>query len=73
MSKKVFNFNVPVSGFESFSVIADSYEEALEKIENSDYYCAPSLDDIDWDFGFRDVSEELPKCYSVSKYNEGSQ
>lgn len=71
MSKKVFNFNVPVSGFETFSVVADSYEDALEKIENSEYCCEPSLDDIGWDFGFRDISEELPECYSISKYNEG--
>ena len=30
MTKKIYNFDVPVSGRETFSVIASSYEEALE-------------------------------------------
>lgn len=67
---KIFNFSVPVKGYEHFSVIADSYEEAVEKINNEEYYIKPSLDDLDWDFGFRDSEEELPKCYTVQEIDE---
>lgn len=71
MSKKmIYNFTVPVRGEELFSVVAESYEEALDKINNSDYYIEPSLDDIDWDFGFRSSEEELPKCYTLEEYDE---
>lgn len=66
----IYNFTVPVSGLEHFSVEANSYEEALEKIYNSDYYIEPDLDDIDWDFGFQDISETLCKCYIVTKGEE---
>jgi len=71
MSKKmIYNFTVPVRGEELFSVIAESYEEALDKINNADYYIEPSLEDIDWDFGFRGSEEELPKCYTLEEYDE---
>ena len=70
MSKKVYNFTVPVSGTENFSVVADSYEEALEKINNSEYYLEPEVDDIDWDFGFRTPREELPNCYTVLEFED---
>ena len=65
---KIYNFSVPVSGYENFSVKADSYEEALEKINNSDYYLEPTLEEIDWDFGLGRTSEEyLPEAYTISK------
>ena len=67
---KIYNFTVPVSGLEHFSVEANSYEEALGKIDNSDYFTEPDLDDISWDFGFRDISEALCKCYVVTKGEE---
>lgn len=71
MSKKmIYNFAVPVQGEEHFSVIAKSYEEALEKISNSDYHVEPSLENIDWDFGFRDSEEELPRCYTLEECDE---
>lgn len=66
----IYNFTVPVSGLEHFSVEANSYEEALEKIHNSDYYTEPQLDDIDWDFGFRETEEELANCYVITKGEE---
>lgn len=71
MSKKmIYNFTVPVCGEEHFSVIAESYEEALDKISNSDYHVEPSLEDIDWDFGFRESEEELPRCYTLEEFDE---
>ena len=71
MSKKmIYNFTVPVRGEENFSVVAESYEEALDKINNEDYFIEPSLDDIEWDFGFREAFEELPRCYSKEKYED---
>lgn len=71
MSKKmIYNFTVPVCGQEIFSAVAESYEEALDKINKCDYYEEPSLDGIDWDFGFRGSKEELPRCYTLEEYDE---
>ena len=71
MSKKmIYNFTVPVRGEEHFSVVAESYEEAVDKINNEDYFIEPSLDDLDWDFGFRGCEEELPRCYTLEKYED---
>lgn len=71
MSKKmIYNFTVPVRGEEHFSVVAESYEEALDKINNEDYFIEPSLEDVDWDFGFRGCEEELPSCYTLEDYDE---
>lgn len=71
MSKKmVYDFTVPVRGEENFSVVAESYEEALDKINSGDYYIEPSLDDVHWDFGFRESEEELPRCYTLGEYEE---
>ena len=68
MSKKVFTFVVPIKGQEMFSVIAENYEEAIDKINKEDYYLEPELDDINWDFGFRGSDEELPNCYTVEDF-----
>ena len=71
MSKKmIYNFTVPVSGEESFSVVAESYEEALDKISSEDYFVEPSLENVEWDFGFGEVSEQLPRCYTLEKYED---
>lgn len=71
MSKKmIYNFTVPVRGEEIFSVVAESYEEALDKINNEDYYIEPSLEDIERDFGFRDAEDELSRCYTLEEYDE---
>lgn len=67
---KIYNFSVPVKGYEHFSVIADSYEEALEKIKKCEYEYEPTLEDIDWDFGFRSAEEELPSCYTTQEIDE---
>ena len=64
---KIFNFSVPVKGYENFSVKAETYEEALEKINKSEYECEPTLYDIDWDFGFRESEEGLPSCYTIEE------
>lgn len=69
-NKMIYNFTVPVQGEKHFSVIAESYEEALEKISNGDYHVEPSLENIDWDFGFRDSEEELPRCYTLEECDE---
>ena len=41
MTEKIYNFDVPLSGRETFSVRASSYEEALEKIRNEEYEIPP--------------------------------
>lgn len=65
---KVFDFSIPVKGLENFSVLAENYEEAIEKIHKCEYFVEPTLDDIDWDFGFRHSGEELERCYTISDY-----
>ena len=71
MSKKmIYNFTVPVCGVENFSVVAESYDEALDKVNSGDYFFEPSLDDIHWDFGFRESWEEVPRCYTLEEYDE---
>ena len=37
MTEKIYHFDVPVSGRETFSVRASSYEEAITKINNGDF------------------------------------
>jgi hypothetical protein len=71
MTKKIYNFDVPVSGRESFSVVASSYEEALEKINNDQYYIQPEVTEVEWDFGLgQDQEHHLPKCYVLSEFEE---
>lgn len=71
MNKKIYNFNVPVSGRETFSVVASSYEEALEKLNKEEYETNPQLEDIEWDFGLGcDSDEYLPKCFTLSDFEE---
>ena len=64
----IYNFAVPVQCEEHFSVIAESYEEALDKISNNNYHVEPSLENIEWDFGFRDSEEELSSCYTLEEW-----
>lgn len=73
MTKKIYNFDVPVSGRETFSVVASSYEEALEKIYKEEYETAPETSDIDWDFGLGQSADEyLPKAYTLQDIEEPS-
>ena len=68
---KIFSFDVPVSGRETFSVIASSYEEALEKMQKDDFYVKPETCDIEWDFGLgQDSDEHLHKCFIMSDFEE---
>jgi len=56
---KRFNFSVPVTGVEHFSVDAGTLEEAIEKLEND----SPKFkdgDEIEWDMGWsRDLTKFL--------------
>ena len=71
MTKKIYSFDVPVSGRETFSVIASSYEEALEKMRKEDYETSPQVEDIEWDFGLgHDSDEYLSKCFTLSDFEE---
>lgn len=70
MTKKIYNYDVPVSGRETFSVIAASYEEAVEKINNGQYYLEPETSDIEWDFEHRSADEVLPQCYTLQEFKE---
>ncbi|MBJ8426007.1 hypothetical protein [Acinetobacter bereziniae] len=72
MTEKIYHFDVPVSGHETFSVIASSYEEAVKKINNGKYYIEPETSDIEWDFGNRDTDEVLPKCYTLQDIEENT-
>ena len=71
MTEKIYNFDVPVSGRETFCVRASSYEEALEKIRNDDYEISPETIEIEWDFGLgQDTNQHLPDCYTIEKIKE---
>jgi hypothetical protein len=70
MTEKIYNFDVPVSGRETFSVIASSYEEAVEKINKGQYYLEPETSDIEWDFENQSVDEVLPQCYTLQEFEE---
>ena len=71
MTDKIYHFDVPVSGRETFSVRASSYEEALEKIRNEDYEIPPETTEIEWDFGLgQDSEHHLPDCYILEKIKE---
>ena len=71
MTEKIYNFDVPVSGRETFSVRASSYEEALEKIRNEEYEIPPEVSEIDWDFGLgHDADQHLQDCYTLEKIGE---
>ena len=48
---KRFNFSVPVSGTEYFSVEAETLEEAIEKLKE-DPCRFKDGDEIDWDMGW---------------------
>lgn len=71
MTEKVYHFDVPVSGRETFSVRASSYEEALEKIRNEEYEIPPETIEIEWDFGLSQKADHhLPNCYTLEKIGE---
>lgn len=71
MTEKIYHFDVPVSGRETFSVRASSYEEALEKIRNEEYEIPPETIEIEWDFGLGQKTDyHLPDCYTLGKIGE---
>ena len=73
MTKKIYNFDVPVSGRETFSVVASSSEEALEKMQKEEYEVSPELQEIEWDFGLgRSADEYLPGSYTLQDFKEQS-
>ena len=67
-----YDFCVPVSGQEMFSVEANSWEESLEKVYKENYSVKPTLDDINWDFGLGryDTEAQLKSCCIVSEVTE---
>lgn len=55
MSEEQFyawDFSVPVSGYEKFSIIAKTFDEAIQKMLREEYSVSPTFDDIDFDLGF---------------------
>lgn len=71
MTEKIYHFDVPVSGRETFSVRASSYEEALEKIRNEEYETPPETIEIEWDFGLGQKADyHLPNCYTLEEIGE---
>ena len=69
---KTYDFYIPVSGQEIFSVEANSWEEALEKVYKENYSQEPTLDDINWDFGLGryDIDEKLKSCCIITENEE---
>ena len=71
MIEKIYHFDVPVSGRETFSVRASSYEEAITKINNEDFEVEPETIDIGWDFGLgRSAEEYLPGSYTLQSIED---
>ena len=48
---KVFNFSIPVTGTEYYSVKAETLEEAIELLQEDDSKYKDG-DEIDWDLGW---------------------
>lgn len=67
-----YDFCVPVSGQELFSVEANSFEEALEKVYKGDYSVEPTLYDVNWDFGLGNYNtdEELKRSCVITEHTE---
>lgn len=71
MTEKIYHFDVPVSGRETFSVRASNYKEALEKIRNEEYEIPPETIEIEWDFGLGQKADyHLPDCYTLEEIKE---
>lgn len=63
-----WDFSIPVSGYENFSIVAKTFEEAIQKMLRDEYSVPPTFDDIDFDLGFNsDGLQDLEKytCKSV--------
>ena len=65
---KVFNFSIPVTGTEYYSVIADTLGYAIEFLqEDSSMY--KNGDEIDWDLGWgiskTSLEDHLDDSYEV--------
>ena len=62
---KVFNFSIPITGTEYYSVKADTLEEAIELLqEDSNKY--KDGDEIDWDMGWGISKISLEDCLDDS-------
>ena len=63
---KVFNFSIPVTGTEYYSVKAETLEEAIELLEED-----PSKykdgDEIDWDISKTSLEDHLDDSYEVDE------
>ena len=65
---KVFNFSIPVTGTEYYSVIAETLGDAIEFLqEDSSMY--KNGDEIDWDLGWgiskTSLEDHLDDSYEV--------
>ena len=65
---KVFNFSIPVTGTEYYSIKAESLEEAIKLLEeDSSKY--KDWDEIDWDLGWgiskTSLEDHLDDSYEV--------
>lgn len=65
MTKKLYWFNVPVRGEETFAVEAENEDDAINQIIEGNYAKEPELQDIYWDFEHRDPDYYLRRCISA--------
>lgn len=65
MTKKLYWFNVPVRGEETFAVEAENEDDAINQISEGNYARESELQDIEWDFECRDPDWYLRKCISA--------
>lgn len=66
---KVFNFSIPVTGTEYYSVKAETLEEAIELLEEdpSKYKDGDEIDEIDWDISKTSLEDHLDDSYEVDE------
>jgi len=63
---KVFNFSIPVTGTEYYSVKAETIEEAIELLKEYAYKYKEG-DEIDWDISKNSVEDYLDDSYEVDE------
>ena len=66
---KVFNFSIPVTGTEYYSVKAETLEEAIELLgeDPSKYKDGDEIDEIDWDISKTSLEDHLDDSYEVDE------
>lgn len=62
---KVFNFSIPVTGTEYYSVKAESLEEAIELLKEYGYRYKDG-NEIDWDLGWGISKTSFEDCLDGS-------